>query len=276
MSSAAVGRDLVLTYGQRVAVDRSSFEIPYDSITAVIGPNGSGKSTLLNALAGLLKPERGRLEVLGDTPDRARRRIAYVVQTTKVNEALPVTVREVVTMGRYTTTGAYRLLSQVDRSAVETALQRLDLAHLTRRHLRELSGGERQRVFVAQGLAQDREMLLLDEPFTALDLVSAHTIDEVLRDERAAGRSVVVTTHSLAEAQAADHVLLLSQRVVASGPPEAALTLDALRAAYGPRVTDIEGRVFIDDAAHEPAAARHVHQERSLHVEPPGSGLHDE
>jgi manganese transport system ATP-binding protein len=275
MAGAAVAEDVTLAYGTHVALAVSSFCLPAGTVTAVIGPNGSGKSTVLNALAGLLEPVAGRLEVLGTTPDRARRKVAYVLQTTKINEALPVTVREVVAMGRYATRGSFGRLEDEDRRAVEAAMERLEITGLARRHVRELSGGERQRVFVAQGLAQDRDLLLLDEPLTGLDLISGQAISSVITEERAVGRTVVMSTHSLGEAGGADHVLLLDRRVVVEGPPEEVLTIDWLSEAYGPRVVRLEGtRIFVDDAAHEPAARRHVHQERSIHVEAPGSDLH--
>ena len=241
--------DLVLGYGNRTALDSSSFAIPRARTTAIIGPNGSGKSTLLNAIAGLIEPVAGHPEVLSGSGDR--RRIAYVLQATKVNEALPVTVSEVVTMGRYATTGIHRQLGAEDRGAVREAMERTGVVELARRHLQELSGGQRQRVFVAQGLAQDHDLLLLDEPLAGMDIAAAQAVDRVIHDETARGCTVVVTTHDLSEAQIADHVLLLAGRVVASGPPQEVLTADNLAAAYGPALLHWEeGRLLIDDPTH--------------------------
>lgn len=273
MKVAASARDLVLRYGTHVAVDRSSFDIPRGSITTLIGPNGSGKSTLLNALAGLMEPAAGHLQLAAGLAGEAR--VAYVLQGTKINEALPVTVAEVVTMGRYAGKGPFRWIQAADREAVEVAMERMDLIGLANRHLSELSGGQRQRVFVAQGLAQDHDLLLLDEPMTGLDLPSAQAIDDVIHDEHARGCTIVMTTHDLAEARVSDFVLLLSGRVVACGPPEEVLTIDNLRAAYGPNLLHVEGeQVFIDDPHHRPAEGRHTHQDRVLHVESPGADLH--
>jgi iron complex transport system ATP-binding protein len=148
---------LAVAYGSTMALAQSDFEISRGDVTAVIGPNGSGKSTLLNAIAGLLEPSAGSIDV-----DVEPQRLSYVMQATKVNESLPITVREVVAMGRYATLGAYGLMSPADRSAVDVALQRLEITDLASRHLHDLSGGQRQRVFVAQGLAQDHDLLLLD------------------------------------------------------------------------------------------------------------------
>ncbi len=274
MSGIAVtARDVVLGYGGDVAVARSSFTIPEGKVTAVIGPNGSGKSTVLNAIAGLIEPLSGTLDV----PARAggAHRISYVLQTTKVNDALPVSVREVVAMGRYAGAGAYRRLDQDDRAAIAAAMDRTGITPLGGRHLHHLSGGQRQRVFVAQGLAQDHDILLLDEPLTGIDLPTAQAIDAVIHDETHRGCTVVLTTHDLSEARQADHVLLLAGRVVASGPPAEVLTATHLADAYGPSLLHVHGdEVFVDDPAHVPVPGRHAHRERSIHTEQSPTDLH--
>lgn len=251
MTAAVTATDLVLAYRARVVLARSSFTIPSGTVTAVIGPNGSGKSTLLNAVAGLLEPMAGTLDV----PARRNgpHRISYVLQTTKVNDALPITVREVVAMGRFPDQGLARLEAE-DREAIDRAMERTGVTEVARLHLSELSGGERQRVFVAQGLAQDHDVLLLDEPLTGIDLTTARSIDDVIHAERDGGRTVILTTHDLSEARVADHVLLLAGRVVAAGPPEQVLTDEHLLAAYGPSLLHVEsGRVIVDDPAHPEA-----------------------
>lgn len=264
--SAVTAADVVFKYGSRTAVAPSSFCVPEGSITAIIGPNGSGKSTMLNGIAGLAQPAAGSIEVL-PIADRPRR-MSYVLQTTKVNESLPITVREVVTMGRYASTGAYGWLKEADRVAVQTAMDRMEISSLAERHLTELSGGQRQRVFVAQGLTQDHEMLLLDEPLTGLDITSAHAIDDVIHEEQAHGCTIVLTTHDLTAAQVADYVVLMSGRVVAAGSPSEVLTEEHLRAAYGPSLIHVEGtRLFLDDPIHRPTDPRHEHQDRSIHLE---------
>lgn len=265
---AVAARGLHLRFGDSTALGPSDFEIPAGQVTAVIGPNGSGKSTLLNAIAGLHPPAGGTLAVLGGDPPATRRRVALVLQATKVNEELPVTVREVVAMGRFAALGFFGRFRRADREAVDEALRRLDLAEAAGRHLGELSGGQRQRVFVAQGLVQTRDLLLMDEPLTGLDLVSAAVIAAVVREERAAGRTVVVTTHDLAEADRADHVLLLAGVVAASGPPADVLTPLRLSAAYGANIVDVGGRLLVDDAAHWPADRRHTHLDRSATTHP--------
>lgn len=252
----ARARDLVLRYGEHTAMRASSFSIPAGAVTAVIGPNGSGKSTVLNAIAGLVEPSAGSLEVLGRSPLEARSRVSYVLQSVTVPVGTPLTVAETVGMGRYPNLGLWRRRSDRDRHRVRSAIDQLDIADLSRRHLTELSGGQRQRVYVAQGIAQSHEVLLLDEPLTGLDLVSARTIDRIIHSERHRGCSVVLTTHDLDEARAADHVLLMNGRVVASGPPEHVLTTANLETAYGLGALHGLSVAFVDDPAHprEPGA----------------------
>ncbi len=254
---------LRVTYGSRVAIADSDFQIPAGSRTAVIGPNGSGKSTLLSAVAGLVEPAGGWLQVLGVSPKEASVSVAYVLQSAKVNESLPVTVREVVAMGRYAGLGAFHPFGRGDRAAVDRAMSRLAITDLAGRHLSELSGGQRQRVFIAQGLVQEHAVLLLDEPSTGLDLVSAAAIEAALDEERGDGCAVVVTTHDLEDAFAADNVILMAGRVVASGPPGSVLTSENLTTAYRSRIREVDGRLLLDDSAHRPAGeAHHVHLDR--------------
>ena len=270
--AAITATDLELRYGQTVAIAASSFTIPAGTITAIIGPNGSGKSTLLNAISGLTTPSSGSITTTaGDATS-----IAYVLQATRVNQALPVTVREVVSMGRYARRGAYGRLTDDDRAAVDEAMERVGITDLAGKHLDELSGGQRQRVFVAQGLAQDHTILLLDEPLTGIDIAAAQAIDAVIHDESRRGCTVVMTTHDLSEAQVAHHVLLLAGRVVASGPPDEVLTRDNLVAAYGTSLLHVDdgGQLFLDDPAHTPMPGRHAHRERTIHTESSPESLH--
>lgn len=262
---AVTATDVEFRYGRTVAIAQSSFTIPKGVVTTLIGPNGSGKSTLLNAIAGLATPTSGSLTVGGAS---SQAMIALVLQTTKVNEALPITVREVVSMGRYPSIGEFSRLSSGDRRRVDESMERMSISDLAGKHLSELSGGQRQRVFIAQGLAQDRDLLLLDEPLTGLDLPSAQAIDAVIHDEQQRGGTVIMSTHDLAEARVAGHVVLLANRVVASGAPDDVLTGTNLKAAYGAALLHVDGeQIFLDDPAHRPTENRHVHRARSIHLE---------
>lgn len=253
MSAAAdllvEAQDLELRYGSHVALARSTFRVPHVGVVAVIGPNGSGKSTLLSALPGLLAPAAGTLRVLGVTPVQARARLSYVMQSTPVPRVTPITVREVVGLGRLAELGMFRPFRPADRQAVTSAMEQMRITDLADRHMHELSGGQRQRVVIAQGIAQAHELLVLDEPLTGLDLNSAATIDALIHQQRADGCSVILTTHDLDEARASDWVLLVSGRVVASGPPEQVCNRHNLEVAYGLGSTH-KWEGFLDDPAH--------------------------
>ena len=236
----------MLAHGARTVLAAASFEIPTGAVTALIGPNGAGKSTLLHAIAGLLKPRSGWLDVPAGPNG-----VAYVLQATQVSQQLPLTVRETVTMGRYASAGPFRRLRAADRAAVDRAMEALAITDIAGRPLHELSGGQRQRAFVAQGLAQESTLLLLDEPTTGLDLVSRRHILDAIDAERAAGHAVVASTHDLGDAAASDHLLLLAGRVVASGRPSEVLTDAHLAEAYGGHLLRVGDRTLIvDDHAH--------------------------
>jgi len=259
----AAASGVVLGYNSHVAVARSDFSIPRGKWTAVIGPNGSGKSTILNAIAGLIEPKEGSITVFGKTPDKVHEEVAYVLQATTVHETMPITVAETVRMGRYASAGHLRPLRAADRVACTRAMERLAISDLANRHLAELSGGQRQRVFVAQGLAQEATLLLLDEPVTGLDLVSMERIREAIADELEAGVTVVTTTHDVADAGNADHVILMAGSVHTEGPPATALHPDRLSDAYGIGIVHLEdGSIVLDDARHRETGVRHVHYER--------------
>ena len=249
--TAVEARRVTIAYGEHVAVRDVSFDLPAGAVTAIIGPNGSGKTTLLRALSGLEPVDAGTLSVLGRPAAPGRREVAHVLQATRINDQVPLTVREVVCMARYAHRGPLRRFGRTDQAAVERAMERMEVGDLAHRHLRELSGGQRQRVYVAQGLAQQARLLLLDEPITGLDIVSQERITTVVNEEVAAGATVVVTTHDVASAGQADHVLLIATRLVAAGAPAGVLTAANLRTAYGGEVyrTD-EGTVVLGDPHH--------------------------
>ncbi|MBS3940036.1 MAG: metal ABC transporter ATP-binding protein [Actinobacteria bacterium] len=242
---------LDVRYGTHLAVDAVDLHFAPGEVVAIIGPNGSGKSTLLGTISGLIRPSRGRVEVLGRPPRAVRRRVAHVLQTTIANEAVPLTVLETVRMGCYGRLGAFLPLTADDRSAVDDAVERLRIGDLRHRQLLELSGGQRQRVYVAQALAQRADVLLLDEPITGLDLVTQETITEVIASERARGVAVVLTTHDVGTAQLADVTVLMATRVVAAGPPAEVLTPEHLATAYGGHVHVLDdGTVVLDESHH--------------------------
>ena len=241
---ALATQDLTVRYGEHLALDRVTFSVAAGTTTAVIGPNGSGKSTLLHAVLGLASPSDGTISC-------DRRDAALVLQSTDVDRSLPITVLETVRMARYGRLGLFGRFGEADRSAVRSSMERLAIADLAHRQLHDLSGGQRQRVLVAQGLAQEAGLLLLDEPVTGLDVVSRQVILEVMAEETARGHTVVMTTHSLDDARRCDQVLLLATRAIAFGPPDEVIREDHLRAAFGGRVLRLaDGELLMDDPHH--------------------------
>lgn len=230
-------------FGTQRALTDVSVEVPAGTSLAVIGPNGSGKSTLLNAIAGLVSLQSGTITYTGAAP-------AYVLQSTAVDPSLPITARETVALARYPARGLIGRFRDEDHQAIHEAMERLDVADLASRQLHELSGGQRQRVFVAQGLAQRSDLLLLDEPITGLDLPSQKTILNVISTETTAGRSVIITTHDLNDARLCDQVLLLDRHAIAVGTPDEVLTEDNLIHAFGGRFIRVGDRLILDDPHH--------------------------
>ena len=240
---------LSVRFGEVLALDDVTAEIPLGVSVAVIGPNGSGKSTLLKAMAGLVRPTSGTTDLGGCST-------ALVLQSTDVDRSIPLTVRDTVTMARFPRIGLLGRLGAADHEAIDGAVQALGLGELVDRQIHQLSGGQRQRVFVAQGLAQDADLLLLDEPLTGLDVVSRSTIADVLDQATLAGRTTVITTHSFAEAERCDLVMLLATQCIAFGPPTAVFTEPNLRRAFGGRFIKVGDTLVLDDPHHEPD---HVH-----------------
>jgi iron complex transport system ATP-binding protein len=247
----------------------SNFDIPEGSTAAIIGPNGSGKSSILHAIAGVLEIE-GRLDVCGQAPDKALKNIAYVLQYMPITPGVPLTVREVVQMGRYSTLGLFGRATAADRERVSWAMDKLAISNLADKNIANLSGGQRQRVFVAQALTQEHTILLLDEPLTGLDVPSAKVIDQIIHDEPDDGCTVVFTTHDLDEARAADYVILTAGRVVAAGSPDEVLTPEHLAEAYGlgalhPAHTGEHGVLDVaheDPEMNEPISVRQIRGEQ--------------
>ena len=239
--------ELSVRYGDALALDRVTASIPAGSSVAVIGPNGSGKSTLLKAIAGMVRPASGLVDVGSQT-------VAMVLQSTEVDRHIPLSVRDTVTMARFPSVGLFGRLGSRDRAAVAHALRALGLDDLADRQIHRLSGGQRQRAFVAQGLAQEADVLLLDEPLTGLDVVSRSLIGDALERISDGGGTTIMTTHSFAEAEECDLVLLLATRSIAFGPPETVLVEANLRRAFGGRFVRVGEILVVDDPHHE-----HVH-----------------
>jgi ABC-type Mn2+/Zn2+ transport system ATPase subunit len=266
-------------YDDVEALHDVTLTIPAGVSIAVIGPNGSGKSTLLGMLSGLVAVASGRVEVFGTSPGNHHGRVAHVLQTTTVRAEVPMTVRETVRLGTYARLGLLGRADAATRARMDDALRRLRLTDLLDRQLPELSGGQRQRVFLAQGLVQDADLLLLDEPLAGLDLPSQEIVGAVIREERDRGRTIITTTHDVGTAGDADLVILIANDIVAFGPPEDVLTPENLARAYGGHLHVLpDGTLVLDDPAHHGALLRrpmpahdeahsdtHVHADRHPH-----------
>lgn len=230
-------------HARQPAVHEVTLAIEAGTSVAFLGPNGSGKSTVLDLMAGLKAPTAGSLEVA--IPPHG---ISYVLQRLDARQALPVTVDEVLRMGRYGHRGLTGRLTSDDRDAIDQAATRAEVDGLRRRRFHRLSGGQRQRVLLAQALAAEPALLLLDEPITGLDLASQDRILAIVAEETRRGTTVVLTTHHLDEARHCDVAVLLATEIIACGPPDETLTADNLRLAYAERLL---GDHHAHDHAHE-------------------------
>lgn len=219
-----------------VALTDATFCLAGGTICALVGVNGSGKSTLFKALMGFVQPSAGIVTIAGSPVHEAQRRgwVAYVPQNEEVDWTFPVNVHDVVMMGRYGYMNFLRRPRAVDREAVADALRRVGLWDLHDRQIGELSGGQKKRVFVARALAQQGRVILLDEPFTGVDVKTEEAIVTLLRELRAEGRLVLVSTHNLGSVpEFCDHVVLINRTVLACGPTAEVFTAGNLQNAFG-------------------------------------------
>ena len=237
MSGGIDARGLTVTYpGGVTALEDATFALPTGTIAGLVGVNGAGKSTLFKALMGFLPARRGTVEILGRPVAEALRAnlVAYVPQSEEVDWTFPVLVRDVVTMGRQGRMGFLRRPSADDRAAVDAALARVGMDGFAGRQIGQLSGGQKKRVFLARALAQDGRVILLDEPFTGVDVATEDAIVALLREMRAEGRTMLVSTHNLGSVpEFCDRTILVKGRILASGPTEEVFTRDNLAAAFG-------------------------------------------
>ncbi|MEM1027756.1 MAG: metal ABC transporter ATP-binding protein [Planctomycetota bacterium] len=229
--------DVTVAYDARPVLRSVSFSLGPGQMLGIVGPNGAGKSTLLQSLLGLIAPDFGEVKVFGQSVDDVRHRIAYVPQTEGVDWDFPITVREVVLMGRYGQKGWYGRPNRDDRDRAHEALEKVGMIKYARRHIRQLSGGQQRRVFLARALCQGAELLLLDEPFAGVDAATEKAIFALIDQMAAEGKSLLVVNHDLSILDRFDRVLLLNQRVIAFGPPDVTVTEANLRATYGGRLS---------------------------------------
>lgn len=230
-------RDVTVTYRNgHTALRAASFAIPAGTITALVGVNGSGKSTLFKAIMGFVPLAKGEIRILGQSVSAALKSnlVAYVPQAEEVDWNFPVLVEDVVMMGRYGHMGFLRIPRAADRAAVDGALARVGMEALRKRQIGELSGGQKKRVFLARALAQDARVILLDEPFTGVDVTTEETIIALLRALRDEGRVMLVSTHNLGSVpEFCDRTVLIKGTVLAYGPTATTFTQSNLETTFG-------------------------------------------
>jgi ABC-type Mn2+/Zn2+ transport system ATPase subunit len=235
--------DVSVGYDDRLALEDVNLAVEAGSLLAVVGPNGAGKSTLLKLMAGLIRPWHGRVEVLGHPAGQQARRVAYVPQAELVDWSFPVTVNDVVMMGRYPALGRFRRPGPDDRRAVAAALDQVRMADHASTQIGSLSGGQRRRVFLARALAAGPDLYLLDEPVTGVDATTQEDLMDILEAEARHGRTVVATTHDLAcAAQRFQQVATVNRTIIAHGPSSLILDPDVLAKTYGGHLLVLGGQ----------------------------------
>jgi len=235
--SGIEARGVTVTYRNgHTALRNASFRIPRGTVTALVGVNGAGKSTLFKAIMGFVPVAQGDIRLLGLGVKEALRRnlISYVPQSEEVDWSFPVLVEDVVMMGRYGHMGFLRRPAKADRAAVDAALGRVGMRDFRHRQIGELSGGQKKRVFLARALAQDGQVILLDEPFTGVDVKTEEQIIALLCALKQEGRVMLVSTHNLGSVpEFCDRTILVKGTVLAHGPTETTFTRPNLEAAFG-------------------------------------------
>lgn len=240
--------------GSHYALEGITFQVATSERIAVVGPNGAGKSTLFRLIAGTLSPDKGDIHIFGHGPG-GHICIAYVPQRSHIDWTFPVTVEDVVMMGRVGQIGLFRWPRRNDWQIVHESLDRVGATELAKRQIGELSGGQQQRVFLARALAQEAELLLLDEPLNGLDMPTQEAILGILDDLRRDGVTVLLATHDLDMAsERFDRIMLINHRIIAFGSPNTVLSSENLLTAYGGHLHVIdpsEGTLVVTDTCCE-------------------------
>lgn len=235
-------KNLTVAYQGKLAIDRINVNIPNGVITGIIGPNGAGKSTLLKGMMGLIKTESGVTTVGGASIKEMQKNIAYVEQRSLIDLSFPIKVSEVVLLGTFPKLGLFRRPKKAEKEKVLDCLEKVKMSEFKDRQIGELSGGQLQRVFIARALAQEADIIFLDEPFVGIDMVSEQVIIHLLKEMRDEGRTIVIVHHDLHKVtDYFDDLIILNHRLIASGPVAQTFTTQNIQEAYG----DVMGQVII-------------------------------
>ena len=252
-------RDLTVAYPPRVVLRGVSADIRCGQVVGLIGPNGGGKTTLLMAILGIVPIVSGTVTLFGRPAATMRARMTYVPQRELVDWDFPVTVREVVMMGRYPGIGWLRRLGHRDHESVDRVLERVGMQAHRGTQIGQLSGGQQQRVFIARALVQDADVLLLDEPLVGIDAATQDVILQIIEEQRRAGKIVLLATHDLASASCScDCLCCLNGRMVSFGPLQETYTAENLAATYGGPVIML-GQPGTPVSHHVAEPAHHTH-----------------
>jgi manganese/iron transport system ATP-binding protein len=252
--------NISVAYNGKPVLQEVTFQVPHGARVAVVGPNGAGKSTLFKALVGLLPLRRGRILIHGRPLGYHQECVAYVPQREEVDWRFPVSVEDVVMMGRFGRISRLRGPSAEDREVVRRSLEQLGMLELRRVPVGDLSGGQQQRVFLARALAQEPHILLMDEPFTGVDASTQEATLELLDDLKAHDVTILISTHDLnLAATRFEQVLLLNRRIIAYGSPEEVFTPAHLAQAFGGKMLVLPGGAVVVDECCPPGEEAHAH-----------------
>lgn len=226
--------DLTVFYRDTLALDQVSLSINQGKITGIIGPNGSGKSSLLKGILGIIPVKNGTVTFFGDSLEKYRSKIAYVPQRESIDWDFPITVEEVVAMGRIRPKKWWSRASVADKEIIKETLKKVQLSEFFNRQIGQLSGGQQQRVFLARALAQEADLIVMDEPFVGIDMVSQDSILSIVQKLRDSGKTVIIVHHDLSiVSQYFDDVVLLNKKLIANGPIDEILKSENIEKAYG-------------------------------------------
>ena len=245
-------------YGERIVIHDLSFQVPHGARVAVVGPNGAGKSTLFKALVGILPVHSGRILIHGQSLGTHKDCVAYVPQREDVDWRFPVTVRDVVMMGRYGQIGWWSRPSKTDKQIVHKSIDQMGIADLADLSIGQLSGGQQQRAFLARALAQEPHILLMDEPFTGVDVTTQEMTLRLLDHLTEKQVTTIISTHDLnLAATRFDHILLINHRLIAYGSPQQVFTKENLAAAFGNSLLMMENGTMLVDECCPPEDEQH-------------------
>ncbi len=236
--SALQVHSLSVFYGDKPALWEIDFELQQGRKIGILGPNGSGKSTLMKTIMGLIKPASGYVKILGEPLDNVRSRIAYVPQKESVDWDFPITVKEVVQMGRYKPNKLFGRLSKLDKELALKALEQLKISDLADRHIAQLSGGQQQRVFLARAICQEADIYFMDEPFTGVDAATEETIISIINELAERGKTIIMVHHDLNSARDYfDDIVMLNTRLICCGETSNVYNQDNIKNAFGSQLT---------------------------------------